>query len=76
MSDITIEKSVPLPHLGRKHLYPFGDMEVGDSFLVPVAKHSAVYGSASYYGKRNKQKFAVRKLVEKGKPVARCWRVK
>lgn len=28
-----IEKDVPIPKRGRKPMYPFGDMDVGDSFV-------------------------------------------
>jgi|13_taG_2_1085334.scaffolds.fasta_scaffold01812_1 hypothetical protein len=33
---ITIEKNVPIPQRTRLPELPFGDMEVGDSFLVPL----------------------------------------
>lgn len=46
---VAIERDVPMPDKrrhGRKSKYPWGDMEVGDSFLVigrdkklPVPKH-------------------------------------
>jgi hypothetical protein len=31
-----IEKGIPVPNLGRKRKYPFAEMEIGDSFLVPM----------------------------------------
>lgn len=33
---ITIEKDVPIPQRTRLPELPFGEMEVGDSFLVPL----------------------------------------
>lgn len=33
---ITIEKNVPMPQRTRLPELPFGEMEVGDSFLVPL----------------------------------------
>lgn len=33
---ITIEKNIPMPQRTRLPELPFGEMEVGDSFLVPL----------------------------------------
>ena len=35
MKEIKIQKGVPLPDKKGMHEYPFGDMEVGDSFALP-----------------------------------------
>jgi hypothetical protein len=59
MSDIEIEKGVAIPppapkHNGKKHRYPFAQMEVGDSFVVPLEKHQSIAGAISminYYGR-------------------------
>ena len=74
---LQIEKGIPLPE--RKFFgepaYPYNQMEVGDSFMLPhedsnkaVARLSS---TAAAYGKRAQMKFSVRK-VEGG---ARVWRV-
>lgn len=60
-----IEKNIPLKH-GRSRKYPFGDMEVGDSFLVnikndPKNDRHNLSSTASYFGIRNNKKFSVRK---------------
>jgi hypothetical protein len=66
----TIDKGVELPTLvpGKSSKYPFKDMEIGDSFLVPhggddTAKHK-IYSSASNTGRRMQRKFTIRRLPE------------
>ncbi len=76
MKQFKVEKDVPfIPY--RK--YPLGDMEVGDSFLVPFTDlqhykdpRSGIYSAISYYAKRNGGKFACRKVKEG----IRVWRRK
>jgi len=71
MSKYKIEKGIPLQ---REHtLYPFGEMEIGDSFAVAadVTERRRVVSSAHSYGKKNGKKFSTRK-TEDG---YRCWRV-
>lgn len=87
MQNFKIEKSVKMPSIGatkqRSVIYPFADMEVGDSFFVPVKNSSdiresrRVYASirydASIYRKRNFRNFSVSvRTVEGG---YRVWRV-
>jgi hypothetical protein len=36
MAKLTIEKNVPLPDKTREKIYPFQDMEIGDSFLIKI----------------------------------------
>lgn len=76
-----IEKDIPLMkrerHGGRKTEFPFRDMQVNDSFLVPAGEgdrktRMAVSAAANYYGKRYGATYAVR-AVEGG---VRVWRVK
>ena len=71
-----IEKNIPMPttgRSGRRTSYPFGDMEVGDSFVVPTSdkKATSVYSAAWHYGNKNGKKFSVHK-IEGG---VRVWRV-
>jgi len=76
----TIEQDVPTP-AGRSK-YPFQEMEVGDSFFVPLedetlAKRRAqsVRAQAGRFGKINGVKFSIRTLDEDGQVGVRCWRV-
>lgn len=67
-----IDKNVKIPEklsAGRKPKYPFGSMEVGDSFLCD--EHT-VYSSASWFGKRNGKRFSVQKV---DRNLFRCFRV-
>lgn len=53
---ITIEKSIPLPPSNRDRVvYPFGSLEVGDSFKVSLDDRTAnsVRACASAYAKRH-----------------------
>lgn len=71
-TEFKIEKNalVPPPS-GRPRRYPFGDMEVGDSFWFAAAIYLQAAPAAAYYGKRNNKKFSVRKDGDG----YRCWRV-
>lgn len=80
-----IEKGVPLPEFiaGHPRKYPFPDMEVGDSFTVPLTGEQGICGSdiaaekvrkaACNFGRRHKWKFTIRTMRAEG--VVRCWRV-
>ena len=64
MSEFKIEKGVPLP-VGagtQGHaVYPFRQMEVGDSFFVPNPKPNTVHSAVGSFKKRNPEyRFAVR----------------
>jgi len=64
---IKIESHIPFPAK-----FPFAEMKVGDSFLVPVGTHKntvAVY--ATRYARKTGTKFTVRKTPEG----YRCWRI-
>ena len=69
-----VEKNVHIP-IGKPATtkkYPFGDMSIGESFLVPEGDNSNnVVRSAHAYGKRNGMKFTSRK-AEGG---TRIWRI-
>ena len=81
---IQIEKDVPLPPegMGRPAKYPFRDMEIGDSFSVPLTgvrqdgqdiAATRLRSRASSAAKEIGRKFAVRTDNENN--VVRCWRV-
>lgn len=79
----TIEKDIPVrKERERRHrepLYPYGKMEIGDSFFVPgdfrTKKKTSLFhriaSSSRIYGKRYGKKFSFKN--EKGG--IRCWRV-
>ena len=66
--EIKIDKDVPVPDLG---LYPFDQMEVGDSFVTPRA---CVRTAAAEWAKRrgNGAKFVCRRQPD---GTFRIWRV-
>jgi hypothetical protein len=70
---IKIDKGVPIPDIGG--MYPFKEMEIGDSFFVEclaknvTRKANSILGSAR--NRRTNGRYKVR-TVEGG---VRCWRV-
>ena len=68
-----IETGIDLPQnsSGRHRKYPFGDMNVGDSFVFAAADLEKLRSATSYYGSRIQKKFSIRKIVGG----YRCWRV-
>lgn len=75
--DIKIEKGIPVPSNGTKGEFPFHEMDVGDSFLVPEGRKRSVSSAACYYsgprGKGSGKKFAVLRQKDGS---YRCWRLK
>jgi len=74
MSNYVIEKNVEIPRLG---VYPFGIMQIGDSFTFPENERSRVSSAASVYAKKSAKKgnnlrFAVRRV---NSDTYRIWRV-
>lgn len=65
---IKIDKNIPMPASLGSTKWPFGNMEVGDSFEVPTKSIQQIISAMSWYGKRNKMKFSRRKN--------RVWRIK
>lgn len=57
---------------GRPSIYPFGDMEVGDSFSAPISERKKIKSSASLFGKRNSKKFSIRTQKD---GLIRIWRI-
>lgn len=68
MNQPRIDKHIPLPVR-----WPFPDMKIGDSFLVPndVAR-STVNVAARRYGDKHNMKFTVRLTEDR---TLRCWRI-
>ena len=70
-----IEKGIPLPEgrRGRKKLYPFGEMEIGDSFVVPVNSQTlSMYKMIGGYTRHLKPK---KFIARKNEDVIRVWRI-
>lgn len=62
-----VEKNIPMPKR-----WPFDEMKVGDSFLIPKGvMRTTVSVSALRYGKRAGMKFTTRDTPEG----YRCWRI-
>ena len=79
MSKYKIQKGVPIPDpnipVTKTTKYPWKDMEVGDSFLVPNKDKDTVHAlqnAARLSGKKHNRDYITRKL-DKG---IRCWRTR
>jgi len=75
----TVEMSIPIPprpRRGRGPAYPWGEMNVGASFFVPLArgKFSAHY--ARMKASPGNGTYEIRRVVEDGVRGVRVWRVK
>ena len=78
-----IEKDIPIisPRMKRERKYPFQEMEIGDSFFVPLnkkeikKKRNALMSAAHHYRNR---KFSSRIMVSEKDVIIgiRLWRVK
>jgi hypothetical protein len=70
---LKIENSIPIPPMaGTKQIYPFKDMEVGDSVFIPEANHdSKIVSAAKMHFWRTGKKWTA-KIVDGG---IRIWRV-
>ena len=79
--EIKIDKGIPVPQLtsGRRRIYPFHAMDVGDSFAVVVGADR----NSGVVLRNVRQRAAVglkgaicEARVEDGVDVIRCWRTK
>jgi len=70
--DLKIEKGVPVPSRPAP-LYPFLDMEKGDSFVLPLGWKGRVAMAAWKVTQKHGLGFIIRKISD---TEARCWRVK
>jgi hypothetical protein len=70
---ITIDKDIPLPR--HKGVYPFPEMEVGDSFFTKKTRRM-ISGIARYWAKKLDYTFATRDVVENDVEGVRIWRTK
>lgn len=71
-----IDRDIPLSSKGschsREKLYPFHELQVGESFAAPIEKR---YYTASRTSKIKGKKFTQRKRTEDGVVVIRTWRI-
>ncbi len=70
MSTYKIEKGIPVPEMGEASKYPFSQMEIGDSFLIPNKKTSQTGYMTNKYALKYGRKFVSRQV---GNDV-RVWR--
>lgn len=66
-----IEKGIPMPTGTKLPKYPWAEMEVGDSFVVPDDKVIRVRSAAQQWNSNHAEKFVVRKGFD---DIYRCWR--
>lgn len=70
-----VESDIAIPSgrfsRGAPNKYPFGKMDVGDSFVVMKGDETKIRNASQQYGKRYSMKFSVRKH----KQDYRCWRI-
>jgi hypothetical protein len=71
MDTIEVEKGEAIPEERKVFHYPHKEMDVGDSFVVPVAWKQNVFNANCRAGKRLGMKFTARTEGE----VVRTWRV-
>lgn len=70
VSEIKIEKGIPIPEVGGPCIkYPFRQMEIGDSFVVPKGVRTSLSGNAIRQGIQIKTKSISSTHV-------RVWRIK
>ena len=66
-SKYKVEKNVPMT-LASHAVYPFAEMEIGDSFAFEPERYNSVRRSATYFGGSHGCKFSVSGIHN------RCWR--
>ncbi len=75
MSEFEIEEGIPVPQrTHRKSKYPWGNLQVDQTFFVPEGKQQSITSSAYRYGKDNGMKFTIREVEEDGVTGVRVWR--
>lgn len=67
---IPIDKNMPIPPRAQRK-YPWGEMEIGDSFFVKGRNVKDFHAQIYMAGRRFKRKFALRKTDEG----IRVWRI-
>lgn len=73
---IKVEKGVPLPSSHGGPLYPWADLDVGDSFFVAGKSSSSINTSLTWANRKAPvQRFVSRTVTENGVKGVRVWRV-
>lgn len=81
---IKIDKNIPIPTphnvSGRPGIYPWHEMEIGDSFPVtsedPKKTRLSLSASAQRQSiRKTGRKFTIRVVVEDDKTIVRVWRI-
>ena len=72
MVSINIQKNIPIPPEKKRNVYPYKNMEIGESFFVPTGKIQIVCNANYRTGKQLGKKFIARKENEG----VRVWRTK
>ena len=73
-----IDENIPLPTIarsGRSSIYPWYDMEVGDSFFVSGLTSNRFSSAAASAARRTGHKYTVRTVTEQDEPGVRGWRI-
>lgn len=76
MTKHVITKGIPMPKIvgpGHKRGYPWGDMQVGDSFLADADQNLTTLHAAAYYAGKSR---GMRFKVIAGADGLRVWRIK
>lgn len=76
----TIEKNVPIPeaaHLNKptRRTYPWHEMDVGDSFVVPNTKRAAASSAMSQFNRKNQLNMRFISYIQKDGSM-RIWRTR
>ena len=66
-----IETDVPVPPIFAR--YPFAQMQLGDSFVMPQEQVSKARNAASAFARKRGVKFLFRRVDN---DTFRCWRIK
>lgn len=68
-----IEQGIEIPERrGRSKLYPFSQMNIGDSFFIPGKTSQSI---STNFGHHKPMKFSARTMEENGVKGVRVWRV-
>jgi hypothetical protein len=74
MQEFTIEDNVPMPEKHVRWKYPFGKLEVGQSFFVPHKDTTQMSALCKRAARRLEARFASAKAERDGQSGTRVWR--
>lgn len=72
---IKIDKNVPVPRKPASGIYPWHDLQPGDSFFAAGIKQPQISGATAFIRKKTGRKFVTRTVTENGVTGVRVWRV-